>query len=770
MKQLFISLLACLISLVTLAQQKKGVVYDADTKEPLAGATITTGDRTLTTDEKGQFPFAGRATTAEISSAGYVSRQVSLAGPAAIALQRKGDRLQEVVVTANRQATLRSQVPVAISQVTPRMLEEARAVSVYEVINKMPGVLMVNYNNEQHAMSIRQPMGTSNYYLYMEDGVPIRPMGVFNHNALLEVNQYAISSIEVVKGPASSIYGPEAVGGAVNFITQRPTAVPTARVGVQFDQFGYRRVQAGAGARLGRLGIYAGGLVSDQHNSWMASSDYSKNTWNLRAEYQFNERTRLTAASVYSDYFSQTAGSVDSLAFYTRTYQSPTDFTYRKSTALRNRLTLEHRWDSSAHSFLTLFHRFNEHGQNPAYAIRWTTGQATARGEINSSNFNSYGVIAQHTQQFAPWNTQVLVGGLFDYSPTDYWSYQVDLDARLRTGGKSVENFSIRQERPDIRLADYAAAIRNAALYAQLETEPLRHLRLVFGARFDRMSFTYDNFLDKSSGNKRYEQATPKLGLTYNLRGKGFYANFSQGFAPPSLTAIFRRKPNSDPAEFYYNLEPGRFHNYEVGGWAALWNNKIYADGSLYQMEGRNELLSIRQPDNSTDYQSAGKTLHRGVEYGLSVRPNRQLAFRFGGTTALHRFEDFLVSTKATDAVKKLDGFEMPSAPRTTFNTEVSYYPAWLSGLRTALEWQHVDGWFQDQINSVRSKGYDLLNLRAGYQWKGVEVFTNVLNLADALYATSATRGNNATDRTTFTPAAPRTFVMGLQYQFTAKK
>jgi hypothetical protein len=67
-------------------------------------------------------------------------------------------------------------------------------------VNKTPGVLMVNLGNEQHSMSIRQPMTTNAYYLYMEDGVPIRPMGVFNHNSLLEMNQFTVSSIEVVKG------------------------------------------------------------------------------------------------------------------------------------------------------------------------------------------------------------------------------------------------------------------------------------------------------------------------------------------------------------------------------------------------------------------------------------------------------------------------------------------------------------------------------------------------------------------------------------------
>src|SRR5690606_17798622 len=97
--------------------------------------------------------------------------------------------------------------------------------------------------------------------------------------------------------------------------------------------------------------------------------------------------------------------------------------------ALRNRLTLEHRWSAGTHSFVTVFHRHNRHGQNPAYGIRWTPGQTAARGEINSNDFDSYGLLAQHHQPLPFWNGTLLGGLLFDYSPNRYWSHQIDLEA-----------------------------------------------------------------------------------------------------------------------------------------------------------------------------------------------------------------------------------------------------------------------------------------------------------------------------------------------------
>lgn len=785
MKKILYIILSIISINLSFAQKSiKGKIYDAHTKEPIVGATVKAENTSVgaITDISGVFDLKANATKLVITNIGYETKTIDVVDgkSLSISLETASEDLQTIVVTGNREASLRTETPIAISKLTPKQIDEAKATSVYEVINKTPGVMMVNLNNEQHSMSIRQPMTTNAYYLYLEDGVPIRPMGVFNHNSLLEMNQFTVSSIEVVKGPVSSIYGPEAVGGAVNFVSQRPTAVPTARAGVQFDQWGYRRVQYGAGATIGKFGIYLGGLVAEQKDAWMTSSDYTKNAQYARLEYQISPKARLIYTLSYAKYNSQTSGSVDSVAFYNRQYISTTDFTYRKSYSLRSRLTFEKDWNNGSQSFITVFGRDNKHGQNPSYGIRWTSGATTARGEINSNDFKSLGVIAQHTQNFKFLNSKAIIGTTVDFSPNDYWSYQIDLAAQLRADKKSVEKYTILKERPDIKIADYNADIRNTAIYLQYDFEPIKNLRLSAGLRYDNMSFDFINNLDINKttgeaigGSKTYTKTTPKLGLTYDLgKGKGLYANFSKGFAPSGLTAIFRKRPTPAPNGdlFYYNLIPATFNNAEIGGWASLLKNKIYLDASLYQMTGTNELLNIRQPDNSTDYQAAGKTIHKGIELGLTFKPGKQLLFRAGGTYSIHRYVEFILSQKDSDALKDVNGKDMPSAPRWLWNAELSYYPTWLKGFRTSVEWQHVSKWYQNQINTISYDGYDLVNFRAGYQWKGIEVYTNIMNLTDALYATNATRGNAATDRSTFTAAAPRTFVMGIQYNFVGKK
>lgn len=689
--------------------------------------------------------------------------------------------LENVFVTANRTATLRKETPAAISKLTAKTITETKAVAAYEIINKTPGVLMVNLGNEQHMMSIRQPMTTNAYYLYLEDGLPIRPMGVFNHNALLEINQFNLQSIEVLKGPASSLYGSEAVGGTVNLISLKPSINPEFHFGIQGDQWGYKRIQAAGGATIGKVGFHIAGISSLQENGWMTYSDYKKDNINARIDYNINDKTRLISNTMWGKYNSDMSGSVNEEAFYNRSYKSTTDFTYRKSDALRTKLTLEHDWNDNASSYITAYYRDNKLGQNPSYGIRWspTVNATKATGEVNSNNFKSYGAIGQHTQKINFLNTKIVAGALYDYSPVTYWAYLLEMKANLNPGtpGKqTVDYYEITAERPDIKLTNYTADLYNKAVYAQMSFNPIENLIVTTGARYDNLKVDYNNVLDNSTGTKIYDKPTFKAGANYNpVKFTGIYANYAQGFSPPGITSIFKAKPGTGgttgkPAEFYYNLEPATFNNYEVGGWLALLEGKLNFDYAVYYMEGKNELLSVRLPDNSTDYRSVGETSHKGIEFGGNYKMfSEQVNIRFGGTIAKHTYIDFKVSDNTADALQDLDGKEMPQAPRWSGNSEISYYPNWLPKLRTSLEWQSVGSYYQDQVNTVKYAGYDIFNFRAGYEWKGIEIYGNIINLTDKLYAYNVSKANTTTSQPTYTTAAPRTFLIGLQYNLSLK-
>ncbi|MBO9573825.1 MAG: TonB-dependent receptor plug domain-containing protein, partial [Chitinophagaceae bacterium] len=293
--------------------------------------------------------------------------------------------LEEVIITANRTLQKRTEAPIAIATISKQTIEDTKAQRLDNLLNKVSGVFMVNLGNEQHQMSIRQPMTTKSLFLYMEDGIPIRTTGVYNHNALLEMNLPAAKSIEVIKGPASALYGAEAIGGAVNIITQSAPTFTSGQVSIQANNTGYKRADFQAGTSIGKWGIIASGYYADKRNGPIEHSDFSKKAISVRTDYRPDENTTWTNTFSLVDYYSDMSGSIDSIKFAQKDYTSLQTFTYRGVNALRFKSMLDHKWSDRSVTNIALLYRNNSVGQNPSYAITSTPDPTKFKGQINDN-------------------------------------------------------------------------------------------------------------------------------------------------------------------------------------------------------------------------------------------------------------------------------------------------------------------------------------------------------------------------------------------------
>lgn len=750
----------------------RGKVIDKDTREPVSGASITIPNTSIgtTTDNSGTFAISltGKPAAFCVSCLGYQMQNCQMVsnGDMTIVLDRNVQVMNETIVTASRGVQLRKDAPVSIQPISSKTIQETKPTLLPELINKVPGVLMTNLNNEQHSMSIRQPMTTAPYFLYLEDGIPVRPAGVFNHNALIETDIMAVSSIEVIKGPSSSLYGSEAIGGAINFLTHKPTVNATAKLGIQFDNYGYQRTQwSGGGYYSKKAGVHVSGFVARQRDGWQTYSDYDKVALNLRHDYQVSDRTTLIVSGSYVKYETQTAGSVDSLQYYQRKYVSNNSFTYRDVYALRARASVDHKWNENGSLTATVFFRDNSIGQFPAYNIKKDNRDpAKAHGQINKNSVTSYGAVLQQTQKFGWMKSKLIAGVTIDFSPNSYWANYALINRNPQTG--FMNSYT---NRPDSMLTNYDAKLLNTAAYVQWQFSPIEKLNVVIGGRYDRLQFSYDNHLPPSAYSgapdekNGFNNFSPKVGATYEIaRNAGVYVNYSRGFSPPTINQLYSGV--KVPV-----LKPAFFNNYETGGWLVLLKNKLSVDWAVYQMDGYNEIVSFRFPDNSTENRNSGRTVHRGIEYGFTFRHGKQWTVRFGGTNSLHKYETYEVKEGIN-----YNNNKMPSAPQFIANAEIGYRPNWLKGLRVQLEWQRVGSYFIDNENKTQYNdrtlfglhGVSVMHLRAGYQFKMVEIYANLLNLSNELYAHNASRGAFGN---TYTPAAPRLLTMGVQIQLGKK-
>lgn len=762
MKQFFLIIASLLLVTTYSFAQEQTIqitkIIDSKTSEPLQGAVALIDNKVVgVADFSGSISYSNQNfKPVTFRFAGYHSQTVSKS-TALVQLQESATEINQVIVSASRQAQQRSEAPIAISTINTTALAETKANQLDEVLNKVSGVNMVSLGNEQHTMAIRQPINFKGLFLYLEDGLPIRPTGVFNHNALLEMNMASLSKIEVVKGPSSSIYGSEAIGGAVNFITMKPTAIPTAKLSMRGNDIGYKRIDGNASTMFGKLGVAISGYYAKNSNGFRPHSDLDKTALTAKATYSVDKKNDLSFDVTYVDFYTDMTGSVNQDFYQKRNYASQHTFTNRNVNLVRSKLLYNHEWNEHSKTMVAPFFRINSIRQNPSYRVRDDKNRSNpngdpnlAYGELNENKVNSFGAIAQHIQNFDILEGVKLTGGiLFDNSPNSFYADQIKIS-------KSDEGIYTDFAKTGKRLKNYEVQLNNSAVYTNADFRLRDNLQVTAALRYDRLDFDYKNLLDENQfagiddDVDAFTAITPKLGLNYDLaKNTGVYLNFSQGFLPPQLSELYR---GSDIP----NLEPAQYNNYEVGGWSQEID-KLSVDASLYLMKGTNEIISVKNADGSFTNANAGKTNHYGVEYGVNYQPIEQLHFRLSGTNAKHEFEDYI------EKGKDYSGKEMSQAPSFIGNTELIYYSKAIKGLRISAEVQRISKYFMDNNNTREYKGHNLLNMRLGYDAKHFDVWLNGMNLFDTLYSTSA---RTAYGRDSYTVGNPRSINLGATYKF----
>lgn len=771
MKNLRILGLVCTIlmaSFYTTAQEAQTLqILDKNTNTPIPSVKLVSksGQLQTMTNQNGVATLKGLAPndSVVISSIGYESLTLASNNiPSIVQLQQSSVFLNQLVVTGTRDATQRDEMPLAITTIGIEQIDNAKATSTDQLLNKTPGVYMVDLGNEQHSMAIRQPLSYKSLFLYLEDGLPIRTTGVFNHNALLEMNMASFQKIEIVRGPASSLYGSEAIGGAVNFVTLDPSVLLKAKAALNVDNLGLKRADILFSDTYGKVGVVFSSNYAFRTNGYREHSDYEKLAASLKVNYKINEKAFWSNSATFVDYRADMTGSLDSNRFVNSQYQSRQRFTDRDVLAFRLKSSLNYFWTKKSKSTFTAFFRDNSIKQNPSYRIKddytpWGNPDGDknlAHSEKNNNSFNSYGAILHHRQKFDWLNSSVTGGISVDYSPSSYFANYI---AVYKTDEKVYESY----KETDSVLTNYSTDLLNTAGYAQVEINPLKKLKLTAAIRFDYFNYKYDNSLDSLAfsgapdATNTFSAITPKIGFNYKLKGaNGIYGNYSHGFVPPQVGELYRGV--SVPT-----LEPSVFVNMELGTWISFWKKKASLDIAVYRLEGLNEIISVQQETGEYLNENAGKTLHQGIEYGLNLKPLKSLYIRVSGTNANHEFLTYV--EKGKDYSDK----KMPRASNWIANAEVTYKPSFLKGFRIGAEWQHMNPYFMDQANTIKYEGFDVLHVRLGYQFKQIEAWCNVMNITNAMYATNASKSAWGES---YSPGNPRTFSVGIAYTFKEKK
>ncbi|VAW18357.1 TonB-dependent receptor; Outer membrane receptor for ferrienterochelin and colicins [hydrothermal vent metagenome] len=188
---------------------------------------------------------------------GYLpySKKISLAAgqtkTIAIQLQASNEQLEETVVTGTLKAVRRSESPVPVEVYSPTFLKKNPTASIFEALQNVNGVRpQINCNvcntGDIHINGLEGP-----YTLVLIDGMPI-VSGLGTVYGLSGIPNSLIHQIEIVKGPASSLYGSEAVGGLINIITKSTLETPDFFADAFVTGWGEYNFDIGAKINMGK--------------------------------------------------------------------------------------------------------------------------------------------------------------------------------------------------------------------------------------------------------------------------------------------------------------------------------------------------------------------------------------------------------------------------------------------------------------------------------------------------------------------------------------
>ena len=715
----------------------RGSMTDAQGKFRIAA--VPAGDRVVLTQLIGR-ERGSRAVRVTADSVTQV--EFSLAEVAAV--------IAPTVVSATREVQRRTDQSATIDVLDGSSIREVRAAHPSGIMQRLPGVHATQLSGEGLSMAIRQPITTKPMYLYLEDGVPTRSTGFFNHNALYEVNLPQSGGLEVLKGPGTAMYGSDAIGGVVNVLTRSAPVTPTLDATVEGGQFGYARLLATGGFTKGVNGVRAD-LNLTRSDGWRQDGGFERQSATIRWDGAFSGFTTKTVLAG-SNIDQSEAGSLTQAQYDTLQEINPSPIAYRRVQALRFSTAIERDNGRSLISF-TPYARHNVLELMPSW-------QLTFNQQIWDTRNNSVGMLAKYRYDFDPMRTRVIVGADLDYSPGSFVANKI---TSVPNGGIFTDYTTGEKQ------YDYDVTYRQATPYLHTEFSPIQRLRLDAGVRYDVSGYNYDTKLDPiQTGRWRrpadttvnYTRVSPKFGATFDVtRGLNLYASYREGFRAPGQNQLFQQGSNATST---VGLKPVTAKSLEGGLRGQAAGRFIYSM-SMYDMHIQNDILTILDAQGAQSTSNAGETRHRGIELSAGTMITSQLRFDAAYSTSKQTYVEWVIPVAGQNV--SYAGKTIETAPHTLANLLLSYSPNVLNGGRMAVEWSKTGSYYGDPENTQTYEGFDLLTLHGNYMIRNLgELFVRVTNVTDEKYAEVATY--NAFNKWQYTPGPPRSVYAGLRYNW----
>ena len=672
--------------------------------------------------------------------------------------------LDPSVVTGSRSASRSFDLPYSVDSISREQISDGQlGINASEALSRVPGLVVQNRQNYAQDLQIssrgfgaRSAFGVRGIKL-IADGIPASTPDGQGQAATFNLD--TAERIEVLRGPAATLYGSNA-GGVIQMFSRNGEGAPRIGAETLFGSDGLNKNHLSAEGAVQGAGFVLDASRMDtdgyrDHSSARRDQTFAK----LNVEPDDDSKLALIYSSLEQN------GTQDPLGQTWAGYKADPRSVSSNALTYNTRKSIDHQ---------QLGMNYERYMGDATLQVNAYTGRRSViqylsipkfikPDVLNPSNERGGGVV-QFDRKFygggvrwmqpidsAPGELMIIAGLDFDQSEDSRHGYQNYSGNTLGVKGELRRN--------EIDTA------RSLDPYIQANWA-IDRWTLQAGLRHSTMEMDVDDqFLSNgdASGNKTYQKNTPSMSVMYaftpDLHG---YVSAGKGFETPTQ-AEMAYAPGAIEG-FNFGLKPSESTQYEVGLKAQV-NNNTKVNAAIFQVTTEDELVINASKDGRTSYQNAGRTLRRGFELGIESQLSEQWSANLAYTRLQATYDsDFSNNSKTIDK-----GNYLPGVPQTLLFAELNWKPRdWLS---TAVEGMYRSKIYVEDTNQERAApGYSVFNWRARFEQK-VEHWTfhqtlRLDNLLDRQYVGSVIVGDSNGRYYEAAPGRSWYAGAGAQYQF----
>jgi iron complex outermembrane receptor protein len=589
-------------------------------------------------------------------------------------------QLEELTVNAFETKSNRLTTTATVGLVNSRSFERFSPTTFTSAVSAVAGVKMEerspgSYRFSVRGSMIRSPFGVRNVKFYW-NGIPFTDAG--GNTPLNSLDFNSIQSMEIIKGPGSSLYG--AGTGGVVLLGSKNESESTNRVEqrVGVGKYGFRSWNTQL--QVGDISLQYG---HSQQAGYRNQSAMGRDVIRFSSNSAMGTKGTLSLLAMYSDLHYQTPGGI-TLA----QYQTDPKLARQATPTL----------PGSEAQKATIYSKFALLGGNYALQLSDTWTQSTALYLTTNDFANPF--ISNYEKRDEQgiggrniWKNQGRLGDVKTNWSTGFeWQY----------GRSAQRNYDNNRGIPDKQQTSEDIRTSNLSVFSQLEVILFSDLTITGGLSFNTFKYKYERFfaLPYSKEQRSFDGILiPRIAVNKVIaKTWAVTASYSDGYAPPTLQEV---RPSAGGFRKDLNAEKGV--NAEIG--IRKFGKNFSGEISLYQFGLKETIVRRTDQAGSEYFVNAGKTNQKGLEWTLSYdlisNPGLPVFLKLwtSGSYTKYTFKDY----KQGEA--DLTGNLIPGVPR--FTNTAGADVLFQYGLSAFVTYQHGDSFYLNDANTIKNTAYN---------------------------------------------------------------